>query len=356
MQRRTLDSYAYTSAAGAASVAQQHQANFARIQALSALLGKELSGIALGCPGWLEAVRRMNDGISDGVVVYRLGELIQSATSFRVVADLTAAGFIVYDSDELNDLTSSRKSDAHEDAVNDQEDYAPRHSGDARRGRPPVNTYLCTGRDSPVRCGNCGHHLDINQNNRGKTYPDGVLRHHYRCLRTSGGCGKTIADWRALDEIIEDIMLRWLSDPVVLSAIREDQEARHAERQPILEEIADRVRRKAHWSRLFNEGQISEDELTQNLAELNAAIERAQGRLGELDAIPLSRIDDATIAHILNEWQNADPETKRADMWRAWEGYLVCVDPGSSSDDKAAVRHRVHKPKRISAPARPSGA
>lgn len=354
MQRRTLDSYAHTSAAGSASIAHQHLANARRIEALSATLGRQLSGKALGCPGWAEVVKRMEDGITHGVVVYRLGQLIRAAGAADVLADLANAGFAVYDSDGENDLISSRSRGDHEDAVKDQEDYAPRHGGDTRRGRPPVNTYLCTGRDSPVRCGNCGHHLDINQNNRGKTYPDGVLKHHYRCLRQSGGCGKTIADWRTLDEIIEDIMLRWLADPVVLAAIREDQAERHAERQPVLDEIADRERRKAHWSRLFNEGQISDDELTRNLVQLNAAIEQARHRLGEIDAVPLSRIDDAIVAQILSEWQNADPETKRTDMWRAWEGYHVCVDPGSSSDDKSIVRRRVHKPKKISAPVRPN--
>ncbi|MGW6790083.1 hypothetical protein [Streptomyces chartreusis] len=360
MHRRTLDSYARSSAAGGVSIAHQHQANFRRIEALSAILGKAVDGQSLGCPGWAQAVKRLESGASDGVVVYRLGQLIQDPDAGRLLADLARAGFAVYDSDAEIDLVIERNRDDDDDAVKDAEDYAPAHStpvrrGDARRGRPPVNTYLCTGRESPVRCGNCGHHLDINTNARGKTYSDGVLKHHYRCLKTTGGCGKTIADWRVLDEIIEDIMLRWLSDPSVLEILREVQETRNMERQPLLKEIADRERRKAHWGALFNDGEITESELTHNLRELNAAIKAAQSKLGEIESVPLSTIDAEAIAQILEEWQNADSETKRADLHRAWEGFHVLVDPGSSTDDKDAVRRRVHRPRRIAEPVRPIG-
>lgn len=217
-------------------------------------------------------------------------------------------------------------------------------------------TYLCTGKDSPVGCGNCGHYLDINTNARGKTYPDGVLRHHYRCLRTSGGCGKTIADWRTLDEIIGDVMLRWLADPQVLAMIRQDQEARNAERLPHLEEIAQRERRKTHWGRLFNDGKISADQLTEMIDDLNADIQKTQIRLGEIDSVPLSRLDESTVAQILHSWEAAAPADKRKDLQRAWHGFRVLVDPGSSVDSKDKVWRRVHKPKRVSVPAPPNGA
>lgn len=217
-------------------------------------------------------------------------------------------------------------------------------------------TYLCTGRDSPIRCGNCGHYLDINTNARGKTYADGVLRHHYRCLRTSGGCGKTIADWRVLDEIVEDIMLRWLADPHVLEMIRLNQEAMHIERLPYLEEIAQREERKSSWGRLFNEGKISEAELSQMLDDLNAGIREAQARLGEIESAPISRLDESAVAEILHEWKTAPPAAKRLDLQRAWEGFYVFVDPGSSTDDKDKVWRRVHKPKRISVVAPSNGA
>lgn len=365
MHRRTLDSYARGAAAGEISTARQHQANFRRIEGLGAQLGKKVSGESLSCNGWAEVVKRLESGASNGVVIYRLTQLIRDAQAGRTLADLAMAGFAVYDSDAKIDLVNPRNCDDFDDAVKTEEDYRPRSSAaptdqgggisTGRRGRPPGNFYLCTGRDSPIRCGNCGHHLDINANARGKTYPDGELKHHYRCLKSSGGCGKTIADWRILDEIIEDIMLRWLADPRILDMIRQDQETKNAQRQPYAEEIARRESRKDHWGRLFNEGKISEDELTRMIDDLNTGIRAAQEHLSEIESAPLSRLDEEIVAHILREWHDANPAEKRDDLLRAWEGFHVLVDPGSSTDDKSAVWRRVHKPKRISVQVHPNG-
>lgn len=363
MRRRMLDSYAHTGAAGG-SAARQHRENLRRIEDLEAEPGERLAGDSFAHPDWDRVVKRLESGASDGVVIFRLAWLIHDRESAQQLADLARAGFAVYDSDGRFDLISSPEREDFEDAVTSGEDYRPgnstavrpdRERAEGRRGRPPMATYLCTGRDSPVRCGNCGHYLDINTNARGKTYADGVLRHHYRCLRASGGCGKTIADWRVLDEIIEDIMLRWLADPHVLEMIKLSQEARHIERLPYLEEIVQLENRKTHWGRLFNEGKISEEQLTQMVDDLNVGIRAAQAKLSEIESVPLSRLDESTVAQILHEWETSEPAAKRADLWRAWEGFHIFVDPGSSVDGKDKVWRRVHKPRRISATAPPIG-
>lgn len=360
MHRRILDSYA---ASGDPPAADQHRVNRRRIEELGAELGKELAGESLDCQDWATLVKRLESGASDGVAIFGLGRLTQRPLTSVQLLDLANAGYAIYDSDGRYDLISPQDSEAPDGAEVTAEDYRPGNStavrpdhGRRRRGRPPMATYLCTGRDSPIRCGDCGHYLDINTNARGKAYADGVLRHHYRCLRTSGGCGKTIADWRVLDEIIEDIMLRWLADPHVLEMIRLNQEERRIERLPHLEEIAQREARRAHWGRLFNEGKISEAELAQMLEDLNAGISEAQARLDEIESVPVSRLDESTVAQILHEWKTAPPAVKRSDLQRAWHGFRVLVDPGSSMDDKDKVWRRVHKPKRISAVAPPNGA
>lgn len=360
MHRRILDSYA---ASGDPPAADQHRANLCRIEELDAEPGELLAGESLDCKGWTVLVKRLESGASDGAVIFGLGRLMREPLTSVQLVDLARAGFAIYDTDGRYDLISPQGNEGPDDAMTSGGDYGPGNStavrddhGRRRRGRPPMATYLCTGRDSPIRCGNCGHYLDINTNARGKTYADGVLRHHYRCLRTSGGCGKTIADWRALDEIIEDIMLRWLADPHVLEMIRLNQEARHIERLPYLEEIAQREERKGSWGRLFNEGKISEPELTRMLEDLNAGISEAQARLDEIESVPVSRLDESTVAQILHEWKTAPPAAKRNDLQRAWEGFRVLVDPGSSMDDKDKVWRRVHKPKRISEVAPPNNA
>jgi hypothetical protein len=360
MHRRILDSYA---ASGDPPAADQHRANLRRIEGLGAEPGKELAGESLDCADWATLVKRLESGTSDGAVVFGLGPLMREPLTSVQLLDLARAGYVIYDADGRHDLISPHDSEAPDDAMTSGGDYGPGNStavrhdhGRRRRGRPPMATYLCTGRDSPIRCGDCGHYLDINTNARGKTYADGVLRHHYRCLRTSGGCGRTIADWRVLDEIIEDIMLRWLADPHVLEMIRLNQESRHIERLPHLEEIARHEERKVSWGRLFNEGKISEAELAQMLDELNARIREAQSRLDEIESVPISRLDESAVAEILHEWKTAPPAVKRSDLQRAWEGFCVFVDPGSSMDDKSKVWRRVHKPKRISVVAPPNGA
>ncbi|SOE25584.1 zinc ribbon domain-containing protein [Streptomyces sp. OK228] len=360
MHRRILDSYA---ASGDPPAADQHRANLRRIEELGAEPGELLAGESLGCNDWATLVKRLESGKSDGAVIFGLGRLMRDALTSVQLLDLTRAGFGLYGPDKTFDLINPQDNEAPGDAMASGGDYGPGNSaavrldhGRRRRGRPPMATYLCTGRDSPIRCGDCGHYLDINTNARGKTYADGVLRHHYRCLRTGGGCGKTIADWRVLDEIIEDIMLRWLADPHVLEMIRLNQEARHIERLPYLEEIAQREERKSSWGRLFNEGKISEAELSQMLDDLNAGIREAQARIGEIESAPISRLDESAVAEILHEWKTAPPAVKRSDLQRAWEGFHVLVDPGSSMDDKSKVWRRVHKPKRISVVAPPNGA
>lgn len=209
--------------------------------------------------------------------------------------------------------------------------------------------YLCTGTDSPIRCGNCGGHFDINEAPHAETYPDGKKRQRYVCKVVSGGCGSTIADRRVLDEIIEDLIRRWLRNPETLRAIREAQEARQRVREPYDREIAERDERKAHWGQLFNQGKVSPEEHIAMVDDLNTGIDAARLRLNEIEAIPISNLDEATIAQILRDWELLSPAEKRSDLRRIWQGFIVPVAPGSYRDDRNATSQRVGWPRPISA-------
>lgn len=223
-----------------------------------------------------------------------------------------------------------------------------------RRGRPSEDRYLCSGRDSPIRCGNCGGYFSIKASNPPGTYPDGETRRHYRCLRAGGGCGRTIADVRALDAVIEDLTLQRLSHPDQLATIRQIQaerlQAEHqSERRPHENEIARREALRPFWDKRLNDGMVTVDQYTAAVRDLNAGIREAQEALALLDAAPIPQLVDTMIAEIASGWNSATPATKRADLRRVWAGFQILVEPGSSGDTEEQVRMRISQPKRIPA-------
>jgi hypothetical protein len=211
----------------------------------------------------------------------------------------------------------------------------------------PRGRYLCTGRDSPIRCGNCGHTLDINEWPHGETYPDGAKRQRYVCKRVYGGCGSTIADQRTLDGIIDDVMQRWIRQADTIRVIQLAQNRRQAKRRPYVEEIDSLRERLRHWGDLFDGGKISAADHAERVDNLNARLLEAETRLTEVDAIPVPDIDEAGLSDIRDQWEDATDADKRAFLRRAWRGFIVEVDPGSLTDDRRQVRDRVHPPRLI---------
>jgi len=80
-----------------------------------------------------------------------------------------------------------------------------------RRGRPSSPHYLCS---SFAVCGQpgCGQILHGRTRNGLKPYPDGSVSRSYWCNPTSGGCGKTEVDQRALDSAARALAIEILSD------------------------------------------------------------------------------------------------------------------------------------------------
>lgn len=211
----------------------------------------------------------------------------------------------------------------------------------------PRGRYLCTGRDSPIRCGNCGHNLDINDDPHGASYPDGSKRQRYVCKTAYGGCGNTIADRRVLDDIVNEIMLSWLRRADTIRVIEQAHDRWQVKRRPFVEQIMSARQRIAHWGDLFNEEKISAVEHTERIEDLYAKILEAETRLHEVDAIPVPDIDEAGLSDIRDRWTwSTDPE-KRAYLHRAWRGFRVEVDPGPSTGDHRQVRSQIHPPRLI---------
>lgn len=216
-----------------------------------------------------------------------------------------------------------------------------------RRGRP-VDPYLCSGTDSPVRCGNCGGHLTASVHQRGKTYEDsGEVRRHYRCMQ----CGKVIADQRTLDAAIGERTLGRLTQPDQLATIRAVQAERAQKRLPHEAEIARREGLRPYWDGRLNDGLINEEQHAASVAGLDAGIVAARRALEELDAHPAPDLDSDMIRQIVRGWSTATPAQRRADLRLAWRGYLVKVAPGPSTELRAdIVQRQISAPERITPP------
>ncbi len=212
----------------------------------------------------------------------------------------------------------------------------------SRRGRPPVDNYLCTGQDSPVRCSDCGGHLTINANGRGKTYEDGELRRYYRSPKSSGGCGKTVADWRALDKAIEAMVLDRLSSPEQLEQIRQMQELRARKVKPHEEEIARLEGLLTYWGERLNANEITEEQHRQMLDDLNARIDVERRELAKHSRTPAPRLSVEELAAFRDEWADATPARKRERLKQAYTGFQIFVTPGSSTEED--MRYRISDP------------
>lgn len=213
-----------------------------------------------------------------------------------------------------------------------------------RRGRPTDTPYLCSGTDSPVRCVACGGRLTATAHQRGAAYDDGEIRHHYRSYRPSGGCGRTIADQRVLDSIIESMTLHRLSQPDQITAM---QDERRAEREPLEAEIRRCGALRPYWDRRLNDGLMTMAQHVAAVDPLDAGIRQAREALARVDAVPVPDLDDVTIRLIADGWSEATPGKRRQDLRRVWMGYQILVAPGPSTDDEVAVCERVLPPTRI---------
>lgn len=216
-----------------------------------------------------------------------------------------------------------------------------------RRGPPPEDPFLCSGSDSPIRCADCGMHFSVTVHQRGKVYEDGEPRRHYRVLKRAGGCGRTIADQRVLDKVIKDLTLQRLTDPQQLAMMRQIQSEHQAQRMPHVDEIKRHIRLRTYWDQRLFRGEIPPDQHAPAVDDLNAAITQRQEELDRLDALPVPDLDDKAAGWIVDSWEAGSPADRRENLRRAWRGFQIFVEPGSSTDTESQVRKRVSRPRRM---------
>lgn len=212
----------------------------------------------------------------------------------------------------------------------------------SRRGRPPVDRYLCTKKDSPVRCGNCRGQLTGNIAAHGATYEDGTPRYIYSCLKNGKvqGCGRTIADWRTLDATVSALVVDRLSTPRQVAQIRRVQDARQREREPHESRIAAMEQLESYWDQRLNEGKVSPEKHSAMVDDLGKKIENERKTLAKIDLAPLPPpLQDESLMHIRAEWQSATMSLKRERLRQAYQGLHILVEPGSSTE--ADLRGRI---------------
>lgn len=220
----------------------------------------------------------------------------------------------------------------------------------SRRGRPPENRYLCTGKDSPVRCGSCGGCFTGIINTRG-TYADGVPRYHYTCLKNTKvhGCGRTIADWRALDAAVSALVIDRLSTPEQIAQIQRVRDERHEQRKPYESRIGKLEELESYWDGRLNDGKILPERHAVMVDDLHRKIAAERGKLDAIELIPVPPpVQEKSRERIRQEWESALPAQRRERLHQAYRGFHIIIPPGSSLESD--VRHRVSVRRIQSAP------
>jgi DNA invertase Pin-like site-specific DNA recombinase len=220
---------------------------------------------------------------------------------------------------------------------------------ESRRGRQPLETLLCSGKDSPIRCGNCGGYLAAQLGVARKkkddtvrpalTYADGSLMRHYRCHK---GCGKTIADCRALDKAISAMVVDRLSSPQAIEQIRRHIESIRSKRAPHEKEIVRIESLVQHWDERLNAGNMSPDRYRVLVADLDKRKAEQMKLLADISEDVPKTVPEGTMDDIAREWEAATPAMRRERLRQAYSGYHILVIPGSSKEED--VRYRIGKP------------
>ncbi|WP_055563584.1 recombinase family protein [Streptomyces atriruber] len=212
----------------------------------------------------------------------------------------------------------------------------------SRRGRPAQDRFLCTGKECPVRCGDCGGYFAGIVNSNGRVYPDGVARYYYACLKNAKvkGCGRTIGDWRAVDTAVSALVIDRLSTPEQIAQIKRVREERRAQRQPHEHRISKLEELEGYWDKRLNEGKISPDRHAAMVDDLHRKLAAERSKLEALEEVPVPPLLEAkSRERIRQEWDGALPAKRRERLHQAYKGFHIAIAPGSSREDD--VRHRI---------------
>jgi site-specific DNA recombinase len=217
----------------------------------------------------------------------------------------------------------------------------------SRRGRPASARYVSSGL---AVCGQCGHGLTGRPRKNMKPYPDGEERREYWCNPSGGGCRRAAIDQRYLDDWAGDWAIDVLSDQGQQEAIEREDLEREAAREALLSEQASiESELLAVTNRLGEPGW--------NLARVDLACKRLEGRLGEIrtelqnlataepEPIPAGSRPfrhsphDYAYLTLLAEWSDADDRGDtakiRALILRALHGRHIVISPGTISKSDA---------------------
>jgi site-specific DNA recombinase len=216
-----------------------------------------------------------------------------------------------------------------------------------RRGRPSSPHYLCS---SFAVCGQpgCGHILHGRTRNGLKPYPDGSVRRSYWCNPTSGGCGKTEVDQRALDSAARALVVEILSDTrntdeIEHAAYEAASEAvqldiKIAEAEAVAEALTDRLGRGEITLARYDLVIKPVDERIANLRAERAAVPDPGPVPGTQQSLGTSR------AQWRQRWDAADYKGKRDLLKMALRGKHLVIQPaghGRGSTDQADIVRRV---------------
>lgn len=210
----------------------------------------------------------------------------------------------------------------------------------SRRGRPPAQIFLCTGK-VPIRCWNCCTVLTQRQSSHGVRYPDtGEVKRHYLCDKTAGGCGKTIADRLVLDAHIRDMIVRELSSFESAEELKRQREQRQTLREPHEKEIARLVRIRDHWDKQLNDGaeDMTIERHTFLVGDLNKKIKEAQTKLERIGEALTAPPEAESREAVLVKWEAAGPEGQRSMFCQAFGERIIYAQPGSSLDSDCLDR------------------
>lgn len=203
----------------------------------------------------------------------------------------------------------------------------------SRRGRPPVQVFLCTGK-VPVRCWNCSTVLTQRASSHGVRYAgSSEIKRSYLCDKTVGGCGRTIADRYVLDRHVRDAVVAELSSAESAQELHRQREERQRERAPHEEEIVRLAKIRDHWDKQLNDGQdMTIERHTFLTADLNRKIKEREAKLTEIGEARAAPPEAESRESVLRTWEAASPAERREMFKQAFEERPFYVMPGSSLD------------------------
>lgn len=233
----------------------------------------------------------------------------------------------------------------------------------SRRGAPPREDSLASGKRAPVRCWNCGNIIGSRDNGHGTTYRnDGQhyasvipeermddVKRVYHCRGTVNkrterkGCGKNLGDYYVINQVIEEMVIRQLSSVESAEELAKLQQKKRDDRSPHETELSRLEKVRDYWDKQLNEGAegMTPERHAFMVADVNVKIKEVKKKLesiGEVKSItPVVESREAVKA----KWAAAEPAKKRQMLQQAFGERTIYIVPGSTLDLVPAAMGRI---------------